>query len=185
MIRPRTPLPMNTLLSPVLLVSLLLMSCAPSAGEAAPPSALSASPGAAPALAGAGPAVVDNAVAPAAGTAAIDPGGRGQGTGLRLRISEGSENAPAAQPAPLAAGQPLSDAEAQEVLARLPALQPGAADQQSFALPKSSLPRLAPARPSKRRSRRRARSPRPPPLFRLPCRCCATRRKGTCRWPPT
>ena len=139
MIRLRTPLLVQTLLSAVLLLSLLMVSCAPGAQQATPLPDRTAPSQAGPAVAGAGPVVVGGAMIPAVASA-IGPYGRGQAAGLRLRLSEGSENAPAAPPAPLAAGQPLSDAEAQGVLARLPALEPAASDRQNFALPRSSLP---------------------------------------------
>ena len=68
------------------------------------------------------------------------PGGQGSSTGLHLRLSEGSEAAGAGPAAPVAAGQPLSEAETIRVLNRLPALPAGAGDQQAFNFPKSSLP---------------------------------------------
>ena len=60
--------------------------------------------------------------------------------GLRFLLSEGSEG-PAKQPLmPPFAGIPLSEAEAQQVLDRLPPLREGGEDVQDFAFPARSLP---------------------------------------------
>ena len=60
--------------------------------------------------------------------------------GLDLSLSNGKQGAPAFDHAKLAAATKLSDAEAQQLLARAPALQMQADDQQAFALRPSSTP---------------------------------------------
>jgi len=60
--------------------------------------------------------------------------------GAGLRLSEGVEQLQPSAPATTAASQPLTAAQAQQVLDRLPALQPDAGDQQEFALRPASLP---------------------------------------------
>ena len=61
-------------------------------------------------------------------------------TGLQFRLGEGQEQPQAAQAIPTAEAQPLSDARAQAILARLPALPTAEGDVQAFALPAESLP---------------------------------------------
>jgi alpha-2-macroglobulin len=60
--------------------------------------------------------------------------------GLVFRLSEGSEERPSAERPSAAAGTPLSDDEASQLLARLPALTHEAGDETDFALRESSLP---------------------------------------------
>jgi uncharacterized protein YfaS (alpha-2-macroglobulin family) len=60
--------------------------------------------------------------------------------GAGLRLSAGQEQAAPATPAPTAASQPLTAAEAQQLLGRLPALPAAEGDQQAFALRPGSLP---------------------------------------------
>jgi uncharacterized protein YfaS (alpha-2-macroglobulin family) len=62
-------------------------------------------------------------------------------TGLRLRLGEGTAEAPsAATPVPVAPAQPIDDQEVSSLLARLPSLTTSPADYQVFALPPGSLP---------------------------------------------
>ena len=138
MIRHRFLLSAQVFLSPVLLLSLVVASCTSRTNESPTLPAL-------PASSGPGPVVVEKGMIPTLSPTLIDLGGQEQQPSLRLRLSEGSENAPAALPAPLVAGQPLSDAESRKILDRLPPLEPAAGNQQEFALPKASLP---PPRPS-------------------------------------
>ena len=62
-------------------------------------------------------------------------------TGLKFRLSEGAEQAtPAQERERLAQTSPLSDAETQNVLRRLPPIKTEASDEQNFALRERSLP---------------------------------------------
>jgi uncharacterized protein YfaS (alpha-2-macroglobulin family) len=66
---------------------------------------------------------------------------QGPSTGLRLRLSEGSEQAASVEPpAPVPPAQPIDDAAVSKLLARLPALPTPPSDYQEFALPAESLP---------------------------------------------
>ncbi len=60
--------------------------------------------------------------------------------GLQMRLSEGADQPAALAPVAVATAQPLSPAEAQAVLDRLPPLPTTQADVQDFALPATSLP---------------------------------------------
>lgn len=60
--------------------------------------------------------------------------------GLLFDLSAGSEQPAAAEVLPVAPAQPLTEAEAQDISARLPALQPAAGDVQPFVFPAQSLP---------------------------------------------
>jgi uncharacterized protein YfaS (alpha-2-macroglobulin family) len=60
--------------------------------------------------------------------------------GLLVRLSEGREEAHAAESLPVASGQPLSDQEIAQILARLPPLTVEPEDQVEFQLPEDSLP---------------------------------------------
>lgn len=63
-------------------------------------------------------------------------------TGLKFRLSEGAEQAPPTQEvrARIAQASPLSDAEMQNVLRRLPPIKTEASDEQNFAMRERSLP---------------------------------------------
>ena len=61
-------------------------------------------------------------------------------TGLQFRLSEGAEQPAAVAPLPVAEPTPLTPAEAQAILNRLPPLAEEAGDVQTFALPAESLP---------------------------------------------
>ena len=62
-------------------------------------------------------------------------------TGLKFRLSEGAKQAPPTQEsARLAQTSPLSDAETQNVLRRLPPIKTEASDEQNFAMRERSLP---------------------------------------------
>nr|HEX4318747.1 alpha-2-macroglobulin family protein [Kofleriaceae bacterium] len=60
--------------------------------------------------------------------------------GLAMQVTEGTTGAPAYDHANLAPATPLADADAQQLLARTPAIAAGSADQQAFALRASSTP---------------------------------------------
>ena len=60
--------------------------------------------------------------------------------GLEFRLSEGVESGGTYERAPVAAAQPLSEADTKRLLDRLPPVQAQAADQADFALRESSLP---------------------------------------------
>ena len=60
--------------------------------------------------------------------------------GLTIRLSEGAQETQAVEAVPVAEAQPLTDAEVQLVLDRLPPLETEAADQQVLNLPTASLP---------------------------------------------
>jgi uncharacterized protein YfaS (alpha-2-macroglobulin family) len=66
-------------------------------------------------------------------------GSAGEGR-LSMRLSKGQERLDAAEPLPVAVGDPLTDEAIQQVLDRLPALVVEEEDSQSFRLPDSSLP---------------------------------------------
>jgi len=61
-------------------------------------------------------------------------------TGLIIRLSDGNAQFQAAQPLPLAVGEPLSEEETAAILARLPALAPLPGGQAEFQLPEEILP---------------------------------------------
>ncbi|MET0555921.1 MAG: alpha-2-macroglobulin family protein [Vicinamibacteria bacterium] len=69
------------------------------------------------------------------------PGKVTEAKGLTLRLGEAAADAPAATSAsPAAVGEPLSAADVQRVLARLPELPPGPGEEKDFALREKSLP---------------------------------------------
>ncbi len=119
------------------------------------------------------------------------PGGRvvsaeSKDQGLVFRLSEGVEGGGAYERAPVAAAQPLGEAETRRLLDRLPPVAAQPADQVDFALRESSLP--AP------RAGATVKEPFPPPHRPSPpptpvpagrCRCCGSSPAATCRWPRT
>ncbi len=109
-------------------LSLLLLVCLLASGCSRRPSGRAAPP----------PPTLEGKM-PARRSAVVVTSGGGS-AGLRLRLSEGAER-PSAQPTvPLAPASPLSEAETQAVLNRLPPLPAAAGDVEEFALPKESLP---------------------------------------------
>ncbi len=69
-----------------------------------------------------------------------ETGRSGDGTGLRIRLSEGKEQTEARPLVPRPSSTPLTPAEVQQILNRLPPLPSVVSDTQAFALPKESLP---------------------------------------------
>ena len=71
-----------------------------------------------------------------------DSGGTSQGKAYQMKIalSEGQAAPQAYQPLPVVTGEPLSPAELEQLLARLPALPTAIADQSVFNRPAESLP---------------------------------------------
>ncbi len=82
---------------------------------------------------------------PAALPAAGAPGVDGTPGGLEILLSEGSEQPQVAVTSTVAAGAPLSAEETTALLARLPALEVEAEDEQEFRLPAETLPPPSPA----------------------------------------
>ncbi len=64
----------------------------------------------------------------------------GEGGGMTIVLSPGAEQPERAEPQPVAATEPLSDAETQALLDRLPPLPAEEGDEQAFRLPPESLP---------------------------------------------
>jgi len=71
------------------------------------------------------------------GGAALGQGGDGV---LLIRLSEGQAQPQATEPVPVATGEPLSDKEIEQILARLPALAVEPEDRLDFKLPEDPLP---------------------------------------------
>jgi len=67
-------------------------------------------------------------------------GGMGGDERLLIRLSEGQAEFQAAEPLPVAAGEPLSDEEIEQILARLPALAVEPEDRVDFRLPDELIP---------------------------------------------
>jgi hypothetical protein len=92
------------------------------------------------------PALVDTSttggkvVEVAVGTYEGSGGGQSGDERLLIRLSEGREEAGQAASLPVASGEPLSDAEIAQILARLPALAVEPVDQVDFRLPEDSPP---------------------------------------------
>ena len=105
-------------------------------------------------------------------------------TGLPIEISQGVEQPPAQEHVARATAEPLTESQMQAVLNRLQPLPVTPGDAQAFAFPSAPLPPPRPGQTSAFPFRHRQPYPRPS-LQRPPSRCCATRRKGTCRWRPT
>ncbi|MGQ9768531.1 MAG: hypothetical protein ACUVSS_14740, partial [Anaerolineae bacterium] len=67
-------------------------------------------------------------------------------TGLIFDLSPGAQQPPAGGAAPLAAAEPLTAAEVQAILNRLPALEPTAGDVEGFKFPPQTLPAPRPGK---------------------------------------
>lgn len=89
---------------------------------------------------GPSPAVEEEGPVTVVESAAFPGGGPGDNARLRIRLSSGQPQPDGAQGAPVAEGTPLSEAEIQQVLNRLPTVTPDATDVQDFRLPEESLP---------------------------------------------
>ena len=62
------------------------------------------------------------------------------GTGLTIRLSDGGAEPQSYEPLPVTTGEPLNLEEIENILARLPLLEPLAGDQVDFKLPEEVLP---------------------------------------------
>ncbi|HBY09420.1 MAG TPA: hypothetical protein DEH22_17180, partial [Chloroflexi bacterium] len=72
---------------------------------------------------------------------AVDqPEGGGTTAGMNIRLSEGQAHPQDIVPLPVATGEPLTDAEIQQILTRLPEIETDTADQVDFRLPEDVLP---------------------------------------------
>ena len=67
-------------------------------------------------------------------------GGDGRDSNLQVSLSMGNARPQPTEPAPIASGEPLSDEEIEQILARLPTQTVEAADQVDFKLPEEPLP---------------------------------------------
>jgi alpha-2-macroglobulin len=124
----------------VLLLALLVSSCQ-TGPTPTPAPVIVEPPGSVVVTDGTGPSVTEGAMPVSSnprGVALGQPGGGS--TGLKLTVGEGAEQTQAGPAIPLATAQPVPAAQAQAVLARLPAMTTGVSDTQAFAFPPASLP---------------------------------------------